>query len=172
MNKLIIVRSLCALSLAMLTVSSLASGFDNDFEEKPWVEIEVQLPAFPQNENLVPFKVGAASDTQFKIDSKSLSVGADAVIRYTLVVVSSAGAESVSYEGMRCTTGERRFYAFGRPDGTWSKARSAQWTKIQGSSNNHHVELFVNYFCNKGAPMIASVDDAVRALRNGGYRWK
>ena len=172
MNKLGIVRSLFGLSLALLIVSSSASGFDNDFEEKPWVEIEVQLPAFPQNENLVPFKVGAASDTQFKIDSKSLSVGADTVIRYTLIVVSSAGAENISYEGMRCTTGERRFYAFGRADGTWSKARNTQWTKIQGSLNNHHVELFVNYFCNKGAPLIASTDDAVRALRTGGYRWK
>ena len=172
MNKLGIVRSLFGLSLALLIVSSSASGFDNDFEEKPWVEIEVQLPAFPQNENLVPFKVGAASDTQFKIDSKSLSVGADTVIRYTLIVVSSAGAENISYEGMRCTTGERRFYAFGRSDGTWSKARNTQWTKIQGSLNNHHVELFVNYFCNMRAPTIASPDDALRALRNGGYRWK
>ena len=172
MNKLGIVRSLLGLSLALLTVSSLASGFDNEFEEKPWVEIEVQLPAFPQIENLVAFKVGAASDTQFKIDSQSLSVGADAVIRYTLVVVSSAGAENISYEGMRCTTGERRFYAFGRSDGTWSKARNTQWMKIQGSSNNHHVELFVNYFCSFGAPTLTSADDAVRALRNGGYRWK
>ena len=172
MNKLSIFRSLFLFSFVLQSVSSWASGFDNDFEEKPWVEIEVQLPAFPQNENLVPFKVGAASDTQFKIDSKSLSVGADAVIRYTLIVDSSAGAENISYEGMRCTTGERRFYASGRSDGTWSKARNTQWTKIQGTSNNHHVELFVNYFCNTGAPTIASTDDALRALRNGGYRWK
>lgn len=172
MNKLSFVRSLFLFSLALPTVSSSASDFDNDFEEKPWVEIEVLLPAFPQNENLVPFKVGAASDMQFKIDSKSLSVGADAVIRYTLIVVSSAGAENISYEGMRCTTGERRFYAFGRSDGTWSKARNTQWTKIQGYLNNHHVELFVNYLCNTGAPTIASADDALRALRNGGYRWK
>jgi len=172
MNKLSIFRSLFLFSFVLQSVSSWASGFDNDFEEKPWVEIEVQLPAFPQNENLVPFTVGAASDTQFKIDSKSLSVGDDAVIRYTLIVDSSAGAENISYEDMRCTTGERRFYASGRSDGTWSKARNTQWTKIQGTSNNHHVELFVNYFCNTGAPTIASPDDALRALRNGGYRWK
>lgn len=172
MNKLAFVRSLFLFSLTLQSASSLASGFDNDFEEKPWVEIAVQLPPFPQDDNLVPFKVGAVSDTQFKIDSESLSVGADAVIRYTLIVVSSAGAENISYEGMRCTTGERRFYAFGRSDGTWSKARNTRWTKIQGSLNNHHVELFVNYFCNMGAPTIASPDDALRALRNGGYRWK
>lgn len=172
MDKLSIVRSLLLSSLALQSVSSSAGGFDNDFEEKPWVEIEVQLPAFPQNENLVPFTVGAARDTQFKIDSKSLSVGADAVIRYTLIVVSSAGAENISYEGMRCSTGERRFYAFGHSDRTWSKARNTQWTKIQGSSNNHHIELFVNYFCSKGAPMITSADDALRALQDRGYRWK
>lgn len=149
-----------------------AAGFDFDFEEKVWSEMEVQLPAFPAKSDLVAFKVGAARDKLFQIDSRSLSVGSDDVIRYTMVVTSSEGAQSVSYEGMRCLTGERRLYAFGHADSTWSKARSNQWTRITGSLNNHHVELFVNYFCNSSAPSIRSAEDALRSLRNGGYRWK
>lgn len=76
------------------------------------------------------FRVGAISDTKFFVDAQSLSYGTDGVLRFTLEVVSPSGAKNVSYEGMRCATGERRFYAFGRADGTWSKARGNQWVKI------------------------------------------
>ena len=157
-----------AFALAITSVHSLAVDFDKEFEEKPWAEIEVQLPAFPEQGNLIPFRVGAISGTKFLIDGNSLSVGADGVIRYALVVVSSEGAQNISYEGMRCATAERRFYAFGRPDKTWSKARSNQWVRIQGSSNNHHVELYFNHFCAAGITSVNSAEDARRVLRKGG----
>lgn len=156
-----------ALTLAILSVNSLAEGFDKEFEEKPWAEIEVQLPAFPEKGNLIPFRVGAISDTKYLIDGNSLSVGADGVIRYTLVVVSSEGAQNTSYEGMRCSTAERRFYAFGRSDKTWSKARSNQWVRIQGGSNNHYVDLYTSYFCSIGTTSLMNSEDARRVLRNG-----
>ena len=69
---------------------------------------------------------------------------------------------------MTSRPGERRFYAFGRADGTWSKARGNQWIKISGTSNNHHVELFSNYFCPPGSPAVSSVDEAQGVLRHGG----
>ena len=147
---------------------SAANNFDNEYEEKPWAEMEVQLPVFPETENLISFKVGAINDTQYAIDGSSLSVGSDGVIRYTLVVISSTGAKSISYEGVRCATAERRFYAFGRTDNTWSKARSSQWVKIQGGSNNHHFELYSNFFCPVGTAPVTSVDDAIWVLQRDG----
>jgi hypothetical protein len=98
--------------------------------EKPAEEIEVKFPASPQAENLIPFIVSATTDNQFMIDGESLNVSGNGVLRFTLVIVSPSGARNVSYEGMNCSTGERRLYAFGRPDGTWSKARNDQWTRI------------------------------------------
>lgn len=161
-----------ALALVVSSATLAAGSFENDYDEKPWEEVEIQLPAFPQKENLIAFKVGAVSDMQFQVDGSSISVGSDDVIRYTLVVVSSTGAQSISYEGMRCATGERRFYAFGRTDDTWSKARGNQWVRIQGSTNNHHVELFTNFFCPTGITSIRSSDDAIRVLRNDGAHRK
>lgn len=117
---------------------------------------------------MIQFKVGAVADTTFFIDSESISYGTDGVIRYTLEVVSPTGAKNVSYEGMRCETGERRFYAFGRSDKTWSKARGNQWARVSGTSNNHHVELFSNYFCPPGSPTVQSAEEARRVLRSGG----
>ncbi len=148
--------------------SSVAAEFDNEYDEKPWAEVEVHLPSFPEAGNLIPFRVGAISDTKFFVDAQSLSYGTDGVLRFTLEVVSPSGAKNVSYEGMRCATGERRFYAFGRADGTWSKARGNQWVKISGTSNNHHVELFTNYFCPPGSPAVSSVEEAQGVLRHGG----
>lgn len=157
-----------ALALTLLSAYSWADDFDNEYEEKPWAEIEVQLPSFPEQINLIPFQVGAMADTKYFIDGNSLSVGSDGVYRYTLVVISSEGAKNITYEGLRCTTVERRFYAYGRSDNTWSKARSNQWGKIQGSTNNHHVELYKNYFCPIGAAYVSTADDARRMLRSGG----
>ncbi|MFT3849173.1 MAG: CNP1-like family protein [Propionivibrio sp.] len=152
--------------------SALTAEFDDEYDQKPWSEIEVQLPPFPEPGNMIPFGVGAVSDTTFLIDSESLSYGTDRVIRYTLEVVSPSGAKNISYEGMRCETGERRFYAFGRADNTWSKARSNKWVKISGTSNNHHVELFSNYFCTPGSTAVESAEEARQVLRSGGQRAK
>lgn len=152
------------LAAALVVAPVLAASFDDEFEEKPWAEMEVQLPRFPEQENLIPFTVGAGSDTQYLVDGSSLSVGDDGVVRYTVLVVSSSGARNISYEGLRCATGERRLYAFGRADGTWSKARANQWVAIRGGANNHVVELYANYFCKIGA-RVNSAEDAVRVLR-------
>ena len=164
------VRWLCVFAIAVMPVQLLAGGFDSDYEEKTWSEIEVQLPAFPESSNLIQFQVGAVSDTKFMIDGASLSVGSDEVLRYTVVVESSTGARNISYEGMRCSTAERRFYAFGQSDRTWSKAKGNQWVKIRGTTNNHHVELFATYFCPNGPFFVRDAGDMLRALRQGGKR--
>lgn len=147
----------------------LAAGFDSDYEEKRWEEIEAQIPAFPVAENLVSFFVSATTDNTFMVDRESIAVGSDGVLRYTLVVRSASGAQNVSYEGLRCSSGERRLYAFGRSDKTWSKARSNQWVRIQESTlNRHHAALYFEYFC-PGGNIVRDADEARMALRSGGH---
>jgi len=145
-----------------------AARADEDEERPTWQENEVQLPAFPQNEKLIPFEVSATTNNRFLIDGDSLSVGSDGVLRYTLVVVSPSGAQNISYEGMRCATGERRVYALGRADRTWSKARSDRWQTIsENTLNRHYAALFSDYFCHIDV-RLRDADDARRALRHGG----
>ena len=140
---------------------------DNDVEETPWKEIEAKLPPFPEDENLVPFKVGPTTDMRFTIDGKSISVDSDDVIRYTLVAISPSGARTISYEGMRCATMERRTYAFGQTDKTWSKPRSSKWMSIRGSADSLYVVLARDYFCTIGEPAIRDPDQAIRVLQRG-----
>jgi hypothetical protein len=68
---------------------------------------------------------------------------------------------------MRCATAERRVYAFGRADKTWSKARGNKWGQIHGGSNSHPVVLFTDYFCAIGQKTIMTPEEAVRVLRYG-----
>ncbi|MBS1190697.1 MAG: putative lipoprotein [Rhodocyclaceae bacterium] len=145
-----------------------AADFEGDDAVRKWEEVEVRLPPPPQPAGLVAFYVSAATDNRFFIDLDSVSSGSDGVVRYTLVVVSAAGVRNVSFEGMRCETRERRLYAFGRSDGTWSKSRNNQWERVRESaSNRHHAALFQDYFCPDGV-IVRNADEARDALRRGG----
>ena len=157
-----------ALGLCLASLAWAADVDEDPDEEKAWKEAEVVLPAFPEEADLLPFPVGPRNNMRFMVDGKSISIGADDVIRYTLVVVSSQGARNISFEGIRCETAERRTYAFGRQDGTWSKARSDQWRKISGGATNQYVVLYAQYFCAMGLPLIAGPERYRVVLRQGG----
>ncbi|NWG88017.1 MAG: CNP1-like family protein [Hydrogenophilaceae bacterium] len=144
--------------------------YDFDEEQKPWEEIQAQLPAAPKAEALIPFTVDATTSNKYFIDNNSLSVGEDGVVRYTVVVVSSQGARTVNFEGMRCTSGERKIYAFGRANGEWVRNRYPRWEPIKASQQaSYHRELFYSYFC-AGGEGLADLARIRYRLKTGGYR--
>jgi hypothetical protein len=158
-----------------LSTSSALADFDEDYESKQWQEIEVVLPASPKESNLQPFYVSAATSNRFFIDVSTLSVGADGVVRYVLLVLSPEGGRNVTFEGMRCESRERRIYASGRLDGSWSKSRKNEWVRIQDVyANRHHAALFLDYFCPFGN-VVRDAAEARNALKRGGHpdnnRW-
>lgn len=152
--------------LLMLPLTAYAEWgqFDFEFEnDKPWVELSAQLPPTPKAENLVEFNVSSATRNRHFVDTASISVGEDKVVRYTVVIDAAGGARNVSFEGLRCATGERRLYAYGHPDGTWSKARNARWEGIKFRSLlSYHKALYEDHFCPDGI----KVRDAKEAVRN------
>ncbi|PIX97765.1 MAG: hypothetical protein COZ24_03700 [Hydrogenophilales bacterium CG_4_10_14_3_um_filter_63_21] len=136
-----------------------------------WEEVQHQLPPWPKPENFIPIPLGARSGNQFFVDYLSASAGKDGVVRYSMVVKSPSGAETISFEGMRCTSGEHKLYAFGRGDkkgaGVWSRNRYAKWEPIQARNlNDFRRELFYHYFCTvEGA---AKLPEIQRNLKSGG----
>ncbi len=160
-------RFLLLLGLAFSCVAS--AGFEEDYEQKVWQEIEVQLPPPTVQQNWLPFYVSAATENKFFIDGASLSVGEDGVVRYVLIVLTSEGARNVSFGGMRCETREHRIYASGRRDGSWSKSRNNQWERVRdAAANRHHAALFLEYFC-PGGVIVRSASEALEALKRGGH---
>jgi hypothetical protein len=158
--------ALAVCSFAAQAQPSKLPYLEEDPSAKEWKELESPLPAFPSPEKLLRFPV-TPSNFEFFIDPGSLSVGSDGVVRFTLLARSASGAENVTFEGMRCFTGERRVYAYGQSDKSWAKARSGAWTPI-GSSNRapHFSTLWNDYFC-PGGFIIANAKEGLDALRWG-----
>jgi CNP1-like family len=166
-----------ARKLAVFTLlSAMAAGafaelpfrFEEDFDEqnKPWQEIAVQLPALPKKDNLLTFYVSPTTTYNFAIDAASLSIGSDGVVRYTLVATSGAGAENISYEGIRCQSSEKKIYALGHKDATWSRSRRDQWEPISHSTTNRqNAALEQDYLC-QGGMVAGKVEAMLERIRH------
>lgn len=152
-----------------LAVAPVAAEEDDYEPAREWREGEVQFPSYPAPENLLSLYVSAATANKFFIDGATLSVGADGVIRYVLVVETPQGGRNVTFEGMRCEARARRIYASGRADGSWSKARKDEWVRIQDAyANRQHAALFLEYFCPFGNA-VRNAAEARDALVRGGH---
>lgn len=160
-----ILWALCALSIAGCAGNEVfKDGFDN---EKTWLELEAQLPEYPKRENFLEFDSGPNTSNKYYVDSTSILVGNDGVIRFSLIVESSAGAMNVSFEGIRCQTRERKRYALGQNNGTWLESHVDDWQVMENSSQFHpHRELATYYFC-PIRNIVGSSQEAIRALKLG-----
>jgi hypothetical protein len=172
MKRLLIL--LCLLSMVAPAAAFFGPKKSSDYEyenEKPWVEIQAQLPSYPKSENLLEFDAGPASTNLHFVDGSSISVGEDGVVRYSLVVKSPAGAMNVSYEGIRCQTNERKVYAYGRAkDESWAPTRMGKWTDLENIKQNYAQRALYRYFfCPLGIEMVKDADEAVQALKAGGH---
>ena len=153
-----------------LAVAALAAGcahprsIVDDLDSKPWEAQQKLLPPYPKDTGLIAFDVAPTRPFAFLVDPASVSIADGGVVRFTLVARSSSGAMNVSYEAIRCETLERKVYAFGRSDGTWSKARNTQWLPVDRAQVNPQMTLANDFFC---TGRIETPEDAVQALRRG-----
>ena len=153
------------LTLAAAGRAHAGSDADTEDRDNAWKEVAASLPAAPTAENLLPFYVSPTASQRFAIDAKSVSVGTDGVVRYTLLATSASGAKSISYEGIRCDGWQTRLYAFGHPDGSWSRARRDEWTPInRNAANRQQAVLAADYFC-QGSTVAGKAAEMVERIR-------
>lgn len=122
------------------------------FAPKTFKEAEAELPPLPKDADLIVFSVPSTGALQFAVDGKSVTVGQDNVVRYTVVISSQSGARNVTYEGIRCDVFERKLYAT-LPQGAteWVPNRSESnsvWHRMDtGLRNSYSATLALDYFC-------------------------
>jgi hypothetical protein len=137
-------------------------------QEKSKLGESATLPALPKNENLIEFWVTNSSTFRFFIDSASLSVSDDYVVRYTLVARSPSGVANISYEAMHCAEGRYRVYAYAI-DGKWVP-RPSEWKAIEPNTMQRwHNELRFRYFCVLKRGGLLTREEGLDALRRGGH---
>ena len=129
----------------------------------PPPEAPAALPPFPPRGEFIEFTVPGASGFRFFIEAGTLSVGADDIVRYVLIARSGSGAVNVSYEGLRCDSGEVRLYATGG-EGGWV-GRPGEWRSV--AAQRWHHALWREYFCPQRQRIYRSAE-GLDALRKGG----
>ncbi len=158
--------SLPILSYAQRPINQHPVYAPEEQEKAEWVEESVTPPAYPQDRDLIAVAMAATSN-EFFVDSKSIALGADKVVRYTMLIRSNAGAVNVTHEGIRCETREKKLYYLGRKDGSWGAARAAKWGAITESGAVTYQKILMNdFFCPKEVS-VKSAAEAISALHAG-----
>ena len=84
------------------------------------------------------------------------------------VARSADGATNIAYEGIRCKGRERKLYALGHADRTWSRARNPQWASISDLTINvAQATLYQAYFCPLRS-IVRDAEEARKLLKRGG----
>jgi hypothetical protein len=143
-----------------------------EIQEAPaWKEGRVDLPPWPRDTDLVPFRPELPGTAfRFYLDDRSLSRDPkDAVVRYTLVVESPSGTRNVSFEGIRCTLkGAYRIYAYGA-DGRFQPLGPSDWLPlVEEGPEAYRKDLWRNRFCVPRETRPRTLTEIRRALRDQG----
>ena len=128
-----------------------APGFNENIEEWEFTEDAVNLPDYPNFDNLLKVRIDASGGLfDYSIDPDSLSIGRDGVVLVTVVISSSRGARNVVFEGYRCDTREYKTFAYGTSSNSFYSLPDSQWKEIlrvTGSSQDYRRELVTTYLC-------------------------
>ena len=134
-----------------------------------WKESTVEIPRWPEEDELLEVPIGRAGDPfRYYIDPESLTVSDDRVVRYVLVIISSSGAWNTSFEGILCSKGEYRRYAYGS-GGQWHELGESAWRRIvEDGGNDYRDRLYQNYLCNIGGihPGVREILQRIRYQRD------
>ena len=151
-----------------LPVCAQVPNFDANFDDVDrWSQAQSHLPPYPKPADYLPFKVSATATFDFFVDAKSISVGTDGVVRYSLIAKSPEGVLNISFEGIRCADRQFRIYALGRSDDAWSRARNSRWHALPDDTRNaQRAMLYGDFFC-PAFGIIGSAEEGVRALKSG-----
>ena len=125
----------------------------------------LKLPDWPKPQDLIGFDVSRAARLTYSVDGASITTAEGDVVRFTLVAKGSGGAENVTYEAFRCSTGERATYAYGRADHTWREVPDPMWGPISRSDEARNV-LIAYYLC-PGRRAVKDAAEGVNALKYG-----
>ncbi len=120
---------------------------------EPWRELDSELPAYPLEENLLDTGISPSGHHyRIYLDTKSLSVAEDQVVRYTVVIVSDDGIWNVSHEGLHCGKKAYRRYAYGM-NGGWQELGDSAWLPLEGEGiNAYRKNFYMDYMCDPTDP--------------------
>lgn len=133
------VERLLALGALLLAGAAWAqNGPDNP----DWVEDKTPPPPAFSRDQLVAVDMPSYVSVKVGVDPQTLSVGADGVVRYVMVMRNSSGSVNAVYEGIRCVTDEVKTYARAGNSGQWTLVEQPQWKPVNDNMPSRHAWAF------------------------------
>lgn len=134
--------------LAACAGDPLQSGLD-PFAPMVFKEGATAMPLNPPNQKtLLPFYVSQTTIFKFAVDTNSISIGADGITRYIVVITNPSGGQQAQYEGIRCDSFQWRLYGAYESTG-WKENPLGAWKSIQTNvPNRYQAALAQGAFCN------------------------
>lgn len=130
-------------------------GSPGFFEGKKWKEQGIALPAYPDTGSPDLIEIDLSLDRfpfRLFVDPASVSIGEDWIVRYTAILKSRSGAANVFYEGMRCSTGQYRRYAYGGQN-EFKLSSNSRWEYIDGVGSDRYLKVLrANFMCPAPSP--------------------
>lgn len=146
---------------------------ENEFlsspDKKKWSEIDqIALPQAPRDADLVRLDSELVEGRyEYFIDRASISLGADKVLRYTVVLESKTGVRNIFYEGIRCATSEFRTYAYATQTGEFRPLTSKSWQKLKTTGPYNYRRLLAErYVCDREGWALNEKQVQMRIVQN------
>ncbi|HEC11915.1 MAG TPA: hypothetical protein ENI80_01470 [Acidiferrobacteraceae bacterium] len=115
---------------------------------KYWNEGETQIPAYPKDRNLMEVAGSPTDRGRLFVDSRSVTLGKDKVVRFAYVIESTSGARNVFFEGIRCDAQQYKTYAYGTPEGKWKPISDPKWQPLRyWGQSPYRYNLARDYLC-------------------------
>lgn len=129
-----------------------------------WKELQFAPPASIATNKMLPVDMPPHLTLKFAVDTTSISVNTDGVVRY-VIVASSANASNAMYEGIRCKTAEYKTYARMGSNGQWNTVQNPQWRLLADNGSRHTRAIAHQGVCDGGAPA-TNAAEVIRMLKN------
>ena len=155
---------LCAVAGAALLCGAAQAQLRLTEPDENWTEDQVPAPPAFKTSQLVKVEGPISSSLSFGIDPDTVTIGKDQVVRYVLVM-QGPSATTVVYEGLRCSTGEKRVYARRNGDSDWETVKEGWMPLNQSSASRYAWNMARDGVC-IGTAANNSPRDIVRDLKS------
>lgn len=143
-----------------------AAWAQNSLDNPDWVEDKVPPPPAFSQDKLIPIEMPSYVTLKVGVDPQTLSVGADGVVRYVMVMRNSSGSVNAVYEGIRCVSDEVRTYARAGDSGQWTLVAQPEWVPVNDNMPSRHAWAFARQGgCD--ARLSTSKEQIIKTLRQG-----
>ena len=165
-------RKTASCVIFLLIASSAYAGVptpinnQNVAERPEWVEQTITTAPAYSSDHLLPLDMPPNVSVRFGIDPQTVTVDADGVVRYVVVMRNASGSESAFYEGIRCETREIKSYARHGTNGDWVFMDKTKWRGFTDPAPSQHAQVFARQAVCKDGGYLAQ-KDIIEALRKG-----